>query len=65
MLTENEKISNDQYLTLINNLSPLLRREVIPQNNGKDIEKNVFNLSLNDEDVIREKIMMAVNKLVF
>lgn len=58
MITESQRIENEHYLQVINNLQPLLEKHVMP--NGV---QNRFGLDLSDELIVRKLIMDSVKKI--
>lgn len=60
MITESQRIENEHYLQVINNLQPLLEKHVMPQNMET---QNRVGLDFSDELIIRKLIMDCVKKI--
>jgi len=60
----NEKIQPHEYLTIISELRELLKSESHPVNQTGYITKNKYGLDDDQIKVIKDKLMMAIDKLM-
>jgi len=61
-MTESQRFENEHHIHLINNLSILLTKEVYLGDN-LNTPLNRYGLSIDDEKIIRDKIMQCIDKI--